>query len=328
MLIERLLNARKPKTSSFFALHHEHHKKSQVDTTSFQAKKLGLKYLGFGRYGKMALPQVPTNSLTPKKPQPGDMKNLVGGQMMVTHIVKNGLLVPVTVAPPESSYYPTETETDHTTYMKKQAEKIKEASKKLVGWQRGDWNRGIKAVRDYVSNPHSVSGVLQSDMLSRAHPKIIHKIKNIDKLFKYPSISKIGQDISVYFASGAKPKTGASFEHKAYLSATVNPKVALGMFGGKIANPDIIDIQHEDEKKTNVPTLIQLDLKSGQRALDVHSLTGGPDYQEKDTPEEFILPRNSRFVIKDGPIYLKHAIVWRADLDQSDLDFEPEDDEA
>lgn len=327
-LIERILYKRKPKTSSFFELHHTHHKSAQVDVTSFQAKRLGLKYLGFGRYGKVMMPTAtPTNGMAPKKPQPGDTKNLVGGQMMVTHIVKNGLLVPVTVSPPETHYYPSEQHTDHSAYMKKQAEKIKEAVKKLVGWRRGDWNRGIKAVQEFAAYNHQViNSVLSHDMLKKSHPTIINKIKCIDKLFTYPEFAKVGQDMPVYFATGATPKKGGAFQYKAYLSTTTNPKVALGMLGGKMANPDIVDIQHEDDQKTTVPNVIQLDLKKGQRALDVHSLTGGPDYNDKDTPEEFILPRDSHIVITDGPIYLKHAIVWRAELDQKDEDFEADED--
>lgn len=329
-LIERVLETRRPKTKSFFSLHAEHHKKAQVDLTSFQAKRLGLKYLGFGRYGKIMIEpiQSPTGTAS-KKPKPGDPNTLVGGEMMVTHIVKNGLLVPVTTAPPESQFYPQREHTDYSSYQKKKAEKIKDEVKKMIGWRRGDWNRGVTAMKDYLKSSTDINRVLSTNMLKKAHPKIINKINSIDKLFQYPKITKIGQDITVYATSGMKPKTGDAFEFNGYLSTTVCPKVACGFIGGKDANPDIMDIQtdSEDQEKPPVPTLIQIDLKKGQRALDAHSLQGGPDYQDKNTPEEFILPRNSRLIIKDGPIYLKHAKVWQAELDQTDDDFEPDDDD-
>jgi hypothetical protein len=323
LLIERIIAGRMPKTRSIFDLHHEHHKQAQVDTTSFQAQRLGLKYLGFGRYGKIMMPaQQPTMATAaPKAKKPGDTKNLVGGQMMVTHIVRNGLLVPVSVSPPENNFYPNPTHTDHSSYQRKRAEKVKEEVKKLVGWKRGDWNRGLKALQDYVTSGYTtMNAVLQKGMLKKAHPTIINKINSLDKLFQM-DVSKVHQDMPVYMSTGLTPKKGDALEYTAYLSTALCPKIACGLMGGRNANPDIVDVQHEDEAKTTVPSVIQIDLKKGQRALDVVSLTGGPDYNDKDTPEEFILPRQSRLIITDGPIYLKHAMVWRAELDQTDDDF-------
>jgi hypothetical protein len=318
--MERVMSRRRPpKPATIFDLHADHHEKTLVDATSYQAKKLGLKYLGFGRYGKMMMPKQ--NMMG--KPAPKNIE----GQMTVTHVVKNGLLVPVAVPPPDNKCYPARDSIKcHDAYFNKQAKLIKTEVEQLKGKRKRAWEEAVKVLRNYSEHEHSIlNSVLSKNMLSRAHPTIIRKIKVLDDLFKLP-ITKLGKNFTVYASVGVPVGKGKAFELAGYLNTTVDPKVALGFANGSKEDVDLADLLADDgEEPTSLPSLIQLELKRGQRALDVTSLTGGPGYQPADNDDEFILPRGSRIIIKDGPIHLKHAVVWRAELDQQDDDFEDAD---
>lgn len=311
-LVNRLLDKRKiVPTPSIFGLHHDHHKNAQVDTTSFQAKRLGLKYLGFGRYGKVR--RKMSNEADDSSPN-----------YMVTHIVRNGLLVPVTgeTEPNENDYFPKRNERFTQSYFKKQAEVLEKEINSYKGTSQKMLFKSIAALLDYVGDGYSpINKVLFSGLEHNAHPKIIHKIRALDHLFEY-EFTKLHADMPVYTGTSVKLEKGKPFIFRGFLSTTIEPKVAVRFLGGSGGDDDDedntdIDFGDEDDKERRVPTLIQIDMKKGQRALDVNSLIGGSRDEY-----EFVLPRNSRIVVTDGPIYLKHAVVWRAELDQTDDDFD------
>jgi hypothetical protein len=317
-LIERVLKKIKPKPPrNIFDMHHEHHRKVLVDTTSFQAKRLGLTYLGFGRYGKMSMPAASPNNNKAKPSVPE-------GQYQVTHIVRNGLLVQTPVAPPENNYYPAPDQRSIHSYLEKQAKRVREQLEASKGRQKTFLTKAIDTMKDFTASGYvTINRVLMTNMLSKAHPSIIHKITTLDKLYKNP-ITQLDSNLTVYASTSAPMKKGKVFQFKGFMSTCVCPKTAAGFEGGASADVDIhppVDLDDNGKPSKQLPTLLQIDLKKGQRALDYTSLTGGRLYQPKDAEDEFILPRDSHIHIVDGPIYLKHAIVWRAEVDQEDEDF-------
>lgn len=315
-LIERIILKKvrlQPKNRSIFDLHHEHHRRAKVDLTSFQAKNLGISYFGFGRYGKFGPPPqtLMTEAISSSKSKK---------KFTITHVVKNGLLSQTAVHPPENAFYPSRDQTDFSAYFEKQGKSIKKQIEELPPRDKSIFNRGMKVLNHFIEQGgyETINRVLFSALVKNAHPTLINKITCMDKLFDL-ELTKLKQDIPVYTATAIKiKKVGESLVFKGFLSATVEPRLAIGMN----ADDDVdMQIPAEDEDDMDTKTLIQIDLKRGQRVLDVTSLSGGPGYVEKNGEDEFVFPRESHLIITDGPIYLKHSTVWRAELDQKDEDF-------
>jgi hypothetical protein len=307
-LVDRLVDKKRQIHPSIFSLHDDHHASQKVDSSSYQAKRLGLAYLGFGRYG---LPS----------------KKKGNQQFDVTHVVRNGLLIPLTTGSiaKEDGMYPPRNSEHMLKFYGHQTNNMQREIDAFTPEKQAVFFAGKKCLDDYLSKDyHDINSTLFSGI--KPHPSISGKINRIDKLFGF-NFAKLHSDIPLYtsLVDGAGPtKKGEAFEFRGYLSASANPKTAMGLKSSVNIddhNNDMMLRGGEEENKS-LPHIIQLDMKKNQRALDTTILTGGPSTLESHEPDdEFILPRNSRFIIVNGPIYLKNAIVWRAKLDQTDDDF-------
>ena len=302
LLIERLVaNRKKPvPPQSVFDSHHNHHKNNQVDKTSFQASRLGLKYLGFGRYGKIKNDKDPTNN---KK-------------FEVTHIVKNGLLVPVInnftsdtdEYVDDNDYIPELKKTNIKRFYDINRDEVKKYVDNMGVSEKKKFDKQINALQKYVAAGFvDINKVLFNGLEKKASPRIIHAIRQMDNMFHH-DYAKAKTDLTLYTGTTANIEKGQTYVFKGFMSTSIDPKIA------KIfANPDVDDDSkyHVSNKKVEnaPPVVIQIDVKKGQRILDVMSsldAAGGiypTAYQQ--TEKEFILPRNTYLNIIDGPIHMK-----------------------
>jgi hypothetical protein len=283
-----------------FGKHDVSHKAQIVSYSAQQAKNLGLKYLGFARYGKI-------------------MKN---GSYQITHLVKNGRLEefehendPYNFKDVHNNFealfqkeeaddlydhYMQATQSYHDQLTNKNPEDIPmiayAAETGLLPYISHDY----KAI-----NRHLYSG----NSLSDASPKIQKQISAIDSLFG-SEYATSQADVSVYTGTALRLEKGKDYLFKGYLSASIDPRVAYGF---------ALDLDNEEQK--NIPSFLQINIKKGQKALNINALSKYFPLDSKfyDKEREVLLPRSSILSIKDGPIYYHNTQVWNAELDQEGM---------
>ena len=320
---------------------------SETSQASAKAKKLGLTYLGFGRYGVVNK----------------DRKT------QVTHVVKRDNLIPVAKT--------------NFKYDKKTGRETAEHKPEPVGKEFASWKMkfgkkhekdvaGAKKVADdYVLGPQD-SYDLHSHLEDKIGPKLAkiqknnanlyqqagtHKIKGIfrildeftndtddvnkhlytgkspnreeermatwkirsmDALFAKPEF-KAHHDYTVYTGTKANLKPGKDYLFKGYLSTSLTPSTAH----------DFVD-----SDKNTYPTIIQIDIKKGQKVMDINAIYDAHRIEnpkkrdmignQYESEMEHLLPRGSKLKVTEGPFFMDDIQYFRAEIVTENED---EDDE-
>lgn len=293
-----------------------------------QAKQLGLSYIGFGRYG---------------------IKNKKG-EFKVTHVVRNDQLKAITQTKYDEKtgrmeHLPQKIpEKEFGAWRNKFQGKyeksiLKGGAKSVDTKYDGDASGDIRV--DVGADVYKKTKKLRADILSSNTKKYtenkihqdkkiqgvlrkfiettddinthIHigpspdrhkermaswKIRMMDNAFKNDTF-KSDHDYSTYTGTKIKLENGKTFKFKGFLSTTLNPSAAQGQ-----------ELDHT-KGETRKPTMIQIDLKKGQRVIDVNAAVPDNGHAEDD---EHILPRNTKLKMVDGPIASPEGEVWRAEI--------------
>lgn len=300
----------------------------EISKAQVSAKKLGLSYIGFGRYG---------------------VKNKKG-EFKVTHIVRNDQLKAITqtafdIKTGKFEHKPQDIPKKEFgawrnkfqgKYEKSIAQsKASDIDRKYDGEPEGDvlLNAGkklykqTKKIRENIfksnfekykkNNIHQdkkIQAVLKrfiettDDINTLIHvgPSVNRhnervagwKIRMLDTAFKNETFVS-DSDYSSYTGTKAKLENGKTFKFKGFLSTTVNPGAAQGK-----------ELDHT-KGEIRRPTLIQIDIKKGQKVIDINAAVPDNKHFEDD---EHIMPRNTKLKIIDGPIDSPEGEVWRAEV--------------
>lgn len=329
---------------SLFAIHRNAETKEKVSATRAQARKLGLEYLGFGRYG------------TNKK-----------GSVEVTHIVKDGRLMQL--APSKMTtdrQYPSVRSADPSLarahdylndplgnaeagsvaqftgmvdrYARNKKEKakfndphfkkydafvdaqhqklkgedkryIEAAQKVLSGYQSGDdWT----AINHLLFNQAQVEEKDKKDqVLANYHKSVVMKVRMMDSLFK-KDLSTVDTPMTVYTgtrALGGLKKDG-KFVFHGFMSTSIDPTVAVGFAKGT-----------SKTTKEQPGDALEIEIKKGQKAISMDSFTnrgeegGNDDSLGFVAEKEMLLNRGNILHVKDGPIILGDGTrLWKAEI--------------
>lgn len=293
-----------------------------------QAKKLGLSYIGFGRYG---------------------VKNKKG-EFKVTHVVRNDQLKAITQTKfddktgrfehlpqdiPKKEFqawrnkfqgkyeksisgarsgdidnkYDGDSsgdvlvDTAKTAY--KQTKKIRAeiltANTKKYMSKKIHQDKKIQSVlRKFVETTDDINTHIHVGPSQDRHTERMAswKIRSLDAIFKN-DVFRSDHDYSSYTGTKTKLENGKTFKFKGFISTSMNPGAAQGQ-----------ELDHE-KGETRKPTLIQIDIKKGQSVIDVNAAMPDNTNAEDD---EHILPRNTKLKIVDGPIASPEGEVWRAEI--------------
>lgn len=284
--------------------------KNKPSQASVQAKKLGLNYLGFGRYGVV---------------------NKEKGKFEVTHIDKKGMLIPVDIGHDydmqKRQHKITVPKTDPKwaqRYGEKFTKAIKKDYKKVdrkyndeydtdLGKQLDSMadlasyrklkvlNKGLKklfgddtyknnspyakVISDYVTDSDPINKYLYTGSTSRDYNTrmLEWQVKTLDRLFDKKEV-RAPMNYSVFRGASGKLEKGKHYTFKGFMSTSRDPNVA--------------DNFSADEKDS---VLIKINVKKGQRILDLDN--AHPDLSNSDEGEH-LLPRNTKLKIIGGPEFL------------------------
>ncbi len=301
---------------------------------STAAKRLGLTYLGFGRYG---------------------LKNK-DGKIHVTHHVKRDQLYPVTETGwgaktdengkeiRKISPVPKEFGSWKSKYGKRYEKNVQTAPKTFDSMGGGyedtdelvftidDKTKSIsRKIDKYNYKKYNQDSALKKDLQSKQtkavldhfvnttddvnkhlykspdpdrfkHRHVAWKIRKMDALIKRPEF-KSDLDYSVYTGTRANLENGKLYTFKGYLSTSLSPSIAASFMSDK-----------KDSKKT----MIQIDIKKGQSVIDINAaLQVAQDREDANSfakEKEHLLPRNTRLKVIEGPLHMDDGVYYRAEI--------------
>jgi hypothetical protein len=310
LIIEKVLAKKKsekkepPKPAdrfSIFGAHENYHKKHNVDVTAIQAKRLGLKYLGFGRYG---------------------MIDPMTQEYTVTHKVINGRLEQVAEGAVDDEFDHKQrgskwlSNTDQTplylqhldsreigrinTLFKDQTKGGALAKHRLS--KCGD------SLKTYCDLEYSrVNKFLSSGSdIEDANEKIQKIIKDLDKLTKH-EVSKLDADVHLFRGATGVFEKGTEYSFPWFLSTSADPNTALNFVPS--------EPRQAKGKPTEYPVMLEIVAKKGQQALNTRAIAKALGHEVQPHEYEFILPRNGTLKIVDGPIRTaRNIIIWKAEI--------------
>lgn len=296
--------------------------KSEPKTeTAMQAKKLGLTYMGFGRYadrqGKLAY-MVHKNRLIPYK---GDQE--VEKMFDKAHQAewkddgKKGPVDPKTGKPkekPHQTLYKQATELEHVLrkrasadekVVKQKIRETKKLHKELTNIYHPDMfdEDQSNAIKHYTDNGFEEI----NRYLYKGHDEGTDHFKGKD-------IEKYVEDIDSAFEDLQTPfdystYTGLSKRYKAEKLKAGDEYIFRGYLSSSIDYMTAIDSFSDIDGKNSSPVVLQIDLKKGQKSLYVDPLA--------DVGGEFetLLPRGTKVRIKSGPHPIHNAAIQVGDTE-------------
>lgn len=302
-----------------------------TSAASKKAKGLGLTYLGFGRYGLLNKDK----------------------KVHVTHVVKGQNLVPVgnretdfdaktgrlktTVTPDkignEHSAWklrygkkfekdtqqakkvhndyaigPLEPHELHADFEEKGQQKIAKITQNNANLYKQAGVHKIKGIGNVLDaftrdtddvNKHLYNGKSANREEERM---ATWKIRSMDALFEKPEF-KAAHDYTVYTGTKAAMQAGKNYLFKGFLSTSLSPSTAH----------DFVD-----SDKNTYPTIIQIDIKKGQKAIDINAvysnLDQGKHYNPHEEEMEHLLPRGTKLKVTEGPYYMDDIQYIRAEI--------------
>lgn len=301
---------------SIFGAHKNYHDTHQVDKTAIQAKRLNLKYLGFGRYGEI---DPATNEYT------------------TTHKVIDGRLTPFTKQAPvgpdgkatKEDWLPDDKHSSlynqHT--VNHEAGRIKtlfKDQKKGGGLIKHRLSKCFNSMLDFCADSGPINKILASEVDPKhANDKIQRIVKDLDTLTKHEA-AKLDTDTTFFTGIGHnKAEVGQEFSFAGFMSTTPDPNTALNFVPRETK---------EAEQKggpTLHPTMLEITAKKGQNALNTVALRKALESKEELTSKEYeyILPRNTSLKIVDGPIRTSENImIYKAEISHQDIDNDEDED--
>jgi len=257
-----------------------------------EAKQLGLKYVGFGRY---------------ENPE---------GQ--VTHIVQDDRLVPYDKATKTRSYKDF-SDNDLSDY----AENLQDEDEATHGAMVENYppeafdEEEIEAIQAYTGPEYDdiqdrlwSQGGESGVMPMNSSDPIPQTIKKLDRIMKRHPLK---QPITTYAAVAAELynnlKPGVQFINRGYRSTTISLQQALE-FGGALP-PEQQGRDMNQRASMQDTVILQIKMKKGQAGLYVDELS------EMAGEREFILPRETKFKVLSGP----NKLVGNTKLGRSNVVF-------
>jgi hypothetical protein len=260
-----------------------------------EAKKLGLQYVGFGKYED------------PKTQQ-------------ITHIVQNERLVPFKKAVKTNSFK-SQSADDYGSYTKQIMPEIEQNHQFLASYYKPETftEDELSAIQEYTDTAYF-------DINERLYalPTNI-KAKDIEPEFDDDPIPqqvaaldsalnkiKCPIDALVYVGLGSeydltKFVPGSSFSFKGYRSTTLNPNIALNYNG-----------RTNKTAMRNQTVMLQIRIKKGSKGVMVDEYSANPG------ESEFLLPRGSKIKILAGPNKLVGSNAYSGDSNLEVLYFDCE----
>lgn len=240
---------------------------------SKQAKKLGLQYVGFGRY---------------ENPKTGQ----------ITHIVQNDRLVPFNRAI-KSNTFQQQGADDIGMYSEIKQPEFTELHQHLVNHYSPDkyHDKEIDAIQTFVSGgyadindrlaalPAGISAKhIEPTGIGDDHSDLIGWMDSALKKSRAP------RDMHVYFRLGADHKIedfgeGKTFTMKTFRSGSINPSTVISASENNTPGPS----------GRNTVYLVQVKVRKNDRGLYA------ADYSDAPDEGEFIFPRNTKFAVKGKP---------------------------
>lgn len=308
------------------------HRPQKGSKASTAAKRLGLTYLGFGRYG---------------------LKNK-DGKIHVTHHVKKDQLYPVTndgwapktdkdgkpvrkIVPVPKEFgswkekygkrYEKNVQTAPRTFdnmgggYKDREEltfdvdkQIGSQQKKILKYNKEKYSKELgkdlrskqtQAVLDhFLDTTDDVNKHLYTspDPDRFKHRTTAWKIRKMDALLKRPEL-KSEFDYSVYTGTMANLEKGKKYAFKGFLSTSLSPSAAAEFM-----------TKTKEAKKT----MIQIDIKKGQPVLDMNAAMEVAHNAEAangfEAEQEHLLPRNTHLKVIEGPLHMEDGVYFRAEI--------------
>jgi len=251
---------------------------------SAQAKKLGLQYVGFGRYED------------PKTQQ-------------ITHIVQNERLVPFSKAV-KSNTFKAASKDDYGTYTKQKMPEIEQMQNYLVDYYKPEkfTEQELAAVEDYTAESfydinqklYSLpTGIKAKEIQPETeYDTTPQEIANLDSALDK---MKTPVEFLSYVGLGTKYDItnfvpGKTFSFKGYRSTTINPNIALN-YNSRV-NKDL-------QRKQTV--MLQIRVPKGSKGLFVEDFSANPG------ESEFLLPRGSKVKVVGGPNKLVGSNAYTGD---------------
>lgn len=243
--------------------------------TSEEAKKLGLKYIGFGRYE--------------------DKSKQI-------YVVQAGKLVPLSDDVESKDFIATTNDKKKIEYFKKNLGLVVQTGNELNAYySQANYDDSEKMALDFFKkNPDIVNRYLYRgfDQNSvNASDDISNCIIGLDSMFQESGAPK---DFKVYF--GLTPNynyknvlVGSKYIFKGYLSTSLDHNIIvdsmLGVIGG-------VETSDKDSQETMV--LLEIDITEGQQSI----------YAGGDNAEfEVLFPRGTRILVQDGPHMLDSSYI-------------------
>jgi hypothetical protein len=251
---------------------------------SAQAKKLGLQYVGFGRYEDPNTQQI-------------------------THVVQNERLVPFSKAI-KSNTFKASSKDDYGTYTKQMMPEIEQMQNYLVDYYKPEnfKDEELSAIEDYTAESfYDVNqklytlptGIKAKDIQPETEyddlPQLIGNLDSSLEKMKTPVefLSYVGLGTN-YNITDFVP--GKVFGFKGYRSTTINPNIALN-YNSRV-NKDL-------HRKQTV--MLQIRIPKGSKGLFVEDFSANPG------ESEFLLPRGSKVKVIGGPNKLVGSNAYTGD---------------
>lgn len=260
-----------------------------------EASKLGLTYVGFGRY---------------EDPKSGQ----------VTHIVQNDRLVPFNKAVKSNTFKSTSAD-DFGSYNNNLKPDIEQTHNDLVNYyvpEKYDENE-LSAIESYTGEDYiDINDKLYSLPVGISSKKIEPEFSDDDLPSKIASLdsalnkSVTPKDFLAYISLGdgyklEDFKPGQTMRFKGYRSTTINPNIALN-FGGQTAG----------QNRRGQTIVIQLLVKKGSKGMYVD------DYSSTPGEGEFLLPRGSSVKLIAGPNKLVGSNGYTGEMNHQVIFFNAE----
>lgn len=327
------------KENNLFDLHDKSKRSSNAQRS---AKSLGLSYLGFGRYGL--------------KNKDGDMQvtHSVKNDRLVPVVVKGWShknatigLNPVPInskftkwkhrAKYEKSVYDLDStrktkekdyeidDSDHensdislSQILSKTEGKIYSKNEKILKYNtqkykklKVDKNKEFgRALLRHIEDSSDVNGFLYGENVSGFNKTLKHDkhhvswmIRTLDKAFESGN-HNVEFPYSVYTGTISNMEKGKEYIFKGYMSTTTKPSIAEEFATGK------------EKRKNSNRTILQIDLKKGDKAIDVLAAAQASDIEEGPESNEYehLLPRKTRVKITEGPFIKDNISFYRGEI--------------